>query len=494
MEQDAAAEHWLLPSKEAKRIDPPPHSITFVSHSTVDHLPTLVPLMTAWDGPVSVAVFLASDKWEVAQHAARVIGTLKHCSPLIKSTVSFHLVIPQDETRGSDGRSSKSPGWCWDQHQPLLLHAELSAEAEYRVLNGSLQLPRPWTVASASAPNAGAVWNCEPRVYADLEQLANQPPQSAANLDSNTAPRATAAGLNGPPHPTRKEKTDDRRSARANPNYARAHAYPNNLLRNVARKHASTPFSLVADIDLIPRPRTLQQDFQQLVAAGALNPDANGGLVAFVVPAFEVKAPRLPNPPSRLPEQYTSAMVTEPAGPASVLQAKQAFNKTLQPFYYDLCWKCQRHTQYNKWLGGTVESRRRSKQLGERYGDDGAFFMDDHDPVFGSLEEIYHARWHEPWEPFYIAETETAPLFDERFRQYGFNRISQVCHMHMAGFDFVVLRGSFLVHQTQKRVGEFHGSKAEEQDRNRLIFRKLKEELKREFPSERRCNEAGYHV
>lgn len=114
--------------------------------------------------------------------------------------------------------------------------------------------------------------------------------------------------------------------------------------------------------------------------------------------------------------------------------------------------------------------------------------------MFGSPEATYRASWHEPWEPFYIAETEIIPKFDERFRQYGFNRISQVCAMHMAGFEFAVLRGGLLVHQTQKRVGEFHASKAAEQDRNRIIFRKLKEELKREYPSERRCNEAGFHV
>lgn len=38
---------------------------------------------------------------------------------------------------------------------------------------------------------------------------------------------------------------------------------------------------------------------------------------------------------------------------------------------------------------------------------------------------VYEVLWQDPWEPFYIASTKI-PLYDERFRQYGFNRISQV--------------------------------------------------------------------
>jgi hypothetical protein len=48
--------------------------------------------------------------------------------------------------------------------------------------------------------------------------------------------------------------------------------------------------------------------------------------------------------------------------------------------------------------------------------------------------------------------------------------------------------------QTLKVVDEFHPSKAAEQEKNRLIFRAMKEELKRQYPSNRRCNDAGYHV
>ena len=42
-----------------------------------------------------------------------------------------------------------------------------------------------------------------------------------------------------------------------------------------------------------------------------------------------------------------------------------------------------------------------------------------------SLNPLYEVLWRDPWEPFYISRN-NIPQYDERFRQYGFNRISQV--------------------------------------------------------------------
>lgn len=43
----------------------------------------------------------------------------------------------------------------------------------------------------------------------------------------------------------------------------------------------------------------------------------------------------------------------------------------------------------------------------------------------GRVDALYDVLWQDPWEPFYIGRT-NVPFYDERFRQYGFNRISQV--------------------------------------------------------------------
>jgi len=74
------------------------------------------------------------------------------------------------------------------------------------------------------------------------------------------------------------------------------------------------------------------------------------------------------------------------------------------------------------------------------------------------------------------------------FFQYGFNRISQVCETHIAGYDFAVLSNAFLVHHGFKTKEGFHSAKDEENNRNRGIFRTFKKELKLKYPqSTRHC-------
>ncbi|KAL8590085.1 hypothetical protein ACOMHN_034316 [Nucella lapillus] len=63
-----------------------------------------------------------------------------------------------------------------------------------------------------------------------------------------------------------------------------------------------------------------------------------------------------------------------------------------------------------------------------------------------------------------------------------------VCEMHVAGFTFAVLDNAFLIHKGFKTHTGFHPTKEEEQNRNRLLFRKFKEELKTKYPEySRRC-------
>ena len=37
-------------------------------------------------------------------------------------------------------------------------------------------------------------------------------------------------------------------------------------------------------------------------------------------------------------------------------------------------------------------------------------------------------------------------MFDERFKQYGFDRQEQICELRVAGYTFSVLNNHFLVH------------------------------------------------
>ncbi|ESO83002.1 hypothetical protein LOTGIDRAFT_169833 [Lottia gigantea] len=215
--------------------------------------------------------------------------------------------------------------------------------------------------------------------------------------------------------------------------------YPHNLLRNQAIKNSRTTHVLVLDVDMLPSEnignvfRNIQQKYSFL---------RNSKFVfrsAYVIPAFELKdGHKIPSDKQELLKMWDDNLV--------------------RPFYKEMCWKCQKYTDYEQW-----------RQLTP--GD----------------SSYYNVEWHDPWEPFFIV-AKSLPLYDERFKQYGFNRISQVCEMYIAGYQFTVLSDVFLVHKGFKQPGHFHKTKDEEQQKNKLLFRKFKEELKTKYDdSIRRC-------
>ena len=60
--------------------------------------------------------------------------------------------------------------------------------------------------------------------------------------------------------------------------------------------------------------------------------------------------------------------------------------------------------------------------------------------------------------------------------------------MHIAGYKFAVLNNAFLLHHGFKTSESFHRTKQLEQEHNRLLFRKFKQELKDKYPdTARRC-------
>ncbi|KAF7238554.1 Beta-1,4-glucuronyltransferase 1, partial [Varanus komodoensis] len=216
---------------------------------------------------------------------------------------------------------------------------------------------------------------------------------------------------------------------------ARNASYPNNLLRNVARAAGGGRWALVLDVDMVPS-AGLREAF--LALPGAADEAAPR---VFVVPAFEIRhTRRIPGTKEELLQLYQVGEI--------------------RPFYEELCARCQAPTNYSRWLNL---------------------------PSGGPLRVVYEVEWRDPWEPFYIGAS-SVPPYDERFKQYGFNRISQACELHVAGYRFSVLSNAFLVHKGFKVAGEFHAEKDAENQRNKILFRQFKQELKSRYPdSERRC-------
>ncbi|XP_025103392.1 beta-1,4-glucuronyltransferase 1-like isoform X2 [Pomacea canaliculata] len=158
--------------------------------------------------------------------------------------------------------------------------------------------------------------------------------------------------------------------------------YPHNLLRNLAINYVQTRYVLVVDVDMLPS-HDLRAGFQKLQDREEMENKTRSaaGRTAYVVPSFEIQdGAALPPSKGALLQEWSAGAV--------------------RPFYQEVCGKCQRPTDYERW-----------RDLGESAG----------------FRVGYTVEWTDPWEPFYIARA-SLPLYDERFKQYGFNRISQVMY------------------------------------------------------------------
>lgn len=151
--------------------------------------------------------------------------------------------------------------------------------------------------------------------------------------------------------------------------------YPNNLLRNIAIRYSLTDFIYLVDVDMQPS-RNLSAQFTDFYKRQSKLDTLEK--TAYVIPTFESKE-----------------LNEVPTGKTKLISEWDAEN--IRPFYFDACWKCQRNTDYDAWRKDFENT----------------------------MHIIKYIEWKDPWEPFYIIRRDL-PLYDERFKQYGFNRISQV--------------------------------------------------------------------
>eukprot|EP01147_Barroeca_monosierra_P009245 gene9245-1527_t len=119
-------------------------------------------------------------------------------------------------------------------------------------------------------------------------------------------------------------------------NYNARHPYPNNALRNIARDYAVTDFITVLDIDVVPSAGLVDA----FIEAKQSFSESEIPRVAFVLPEFMLFHEAFEISDSVSKNIY-------PRTRADILQAIE--DKIGQPFYKDVCWKCQRYTDYEKW-------------------------------------------------------------------------------------------------------------------------------------------------
>ncbi|XP_033626682.1 beta-1,4-glucuronyltransferase 1-like [Asterias rubens] len=227
-------------------------------------------------------------------------------------------------------------------------------------------------------------------------------------------------------------------------NYAYQVPYPSNVLRNVARSGALSRFIFVVDIDMVPSVN-LRTEFLHLSRSSIILQEETeySKRTAFVVPAFEMRD-----------GQHV------PLNKERLLYDMSHYGH-IRPFYIEDCSYCQNHTDYHRWENtkGTA----------------------------GAVNIAYTVEWKPLWEPFFIGHRDV-PLYDERFKQYGYNRISQVCEMNVAGYNFAVLDNAFLIHKGFKEKSSYHAHKLNENRKNKELFLHFQEELKVKYPdSSKRC-------
>ncbi|XP_014680877.1 PREDICTED: beta-1,4-glucuronyltransferase 1-like [Priapulus caudatus] len=188
--------------------------------------------------------------------------------------------------------------------------------------------------------------------------------------------------------------------------------YPVNAARNTARETVGTDHVLVMDIELKPS-AGLEQAFLSMLARHRAAPDPRwqGHSIVYVLPVFEVEDGE------KIPEDKTQLV--------ELLSAEKAV------YFHKLrCGVCHKIPYYDMWTDTTYRSK--------------------------DLDVFFVTKWVAPfWEPVFIGRfaflrnstKQQEPMYDERFKGYGSNKIQQVFEMCLMDYEFHVLDGAFLVHE-----------------------------------------------
>jgi len=203
--------------------------------------------------------------------------------------------------------------------------------------------------------------------------------------------------------------------------------YPQNLMRNLARKSCPTDHVLLTDIDMIPSWGMVPALMQFL---GCRKPCSK---CAYVIPAYEMcESEIVPNNKTELLELVRQNLAC-------------SFHK----YFFD---KNQGATDATRW---------------ERLPEGHSVCVGYQLPCF----EFFY-------EPFYLAE-DRVPPHDERFLGYGFTRNTQVFETQLAGYQFFVLDNVFLVQHKVALPGSSSTSRTQQVENNSKIYKQLRAEFKK---------------
>ncbi|XP_068240702.1 beta-1,4-glucuronyltransferase 1 isoform X2 [Palaemon carinicauda] len=207
--------------------------------------------------------------------------------------------------------------------------------------------------------------------------------------------------------------------------------YPQNVVRNVARKNCGTEWVFLADVDIVPIPGLSDG----LATFLATKPATQCKKCAFVVPTYEV------DERSPLPYNRSSLLRLAEQGRA-------------RPFHQKVFVHNQHATNFSRW-----EAR-------------------EHDFPGEVAVSISHpvTNFEFFYEPFYVARDDVPP-HDERFLGYGFTRNTQVYEMFVSGYSFHVLSPIFTLHWGMQVKRSRPAWREKQNNANRRLFEGFKREV-----------------
>ncbi|XP_029161337.1 beta-1,4-glucuronyltransferase 1 isoform X1 [Nylanderia fulva] len=193
-------------------------------------------------------------------------------------------------------------------------------------------------------------------------------------------------------------------------NWRIRNVYPQNHMRNLARKNCQTDYVFLTDVDIVP-------SFNLSLALDEFLRSDNCDKCAYVIPTYELDT-RM-----RFPQNKTELIRLARKGLA-------------RPFHQKVFIHNQFATNFTRWLQDVSPTHKYHENVKT-----GKVYV-SHDVT--NFEFLY--------EPFYVAK-DIAPSHDERFMGYGYTRNTQVYEMYVTGYQFKVLSPVFTGHwglQTRK--------------------------------------------
>lgn len=187
------------------------------------------------------------------------------------------------------------------------------------------------------------------------------------------------------------------------------HAYPQNLLRNIALDGVKTDYFIVLDVDLFTSPMNthamMKKSFKRNPKLGEKLKNKH----IFVLPSFDTV--------ENVPDEEVK--LTHPVYPETKEMAieymKEGPDQKIEIFH--IAWApCQRTTNYPLWI---------TSETSDTY------------PVV--LNE-----WG--YEPYIMGAVEGLPRFWPYFRGFGLDKLSFTTELDAAGYQFEVLRDFFIFH------------------------------------------------